>query len=251
MNTVLELFHELKQHKWLELSHELYPDSPHWSGFPDDAFELNKTLFGWQELGGAELQVMTQKFVGQFGTHIDAPNHFVRNGPGVGIFGVKDLCMPLCVVDVSEKVKENNDYAVQLSDIEAYEAAYGKIEAGSFVALRIDWSKRWPDMDQMMMTDAEGQNHFPGWSIEVVKFLLDQRGVAAIGHETLDPDAAMEIVKHGDYACERYVLSQNKFQIEALKDLDQVPPRGAVILVGVPRIMDACGMPVRAWAILP
>ena len=55
MNTVLELFHELKQHKWLELSHELYPDSPHWSGFPDDAFELNKTLFGWQELGGAEL----------------------------------------------------------------------------------------------------------------------------------------------------------------------------------------------------
>lgn len=165
MRTVLEMFQELKKHEWVELSHELYPDSPHWSGFPDDAFQLNQVLIDWQELDGFEFQVMTQKFVGQFGTHIDAPNHFIRNGGGIGIFGVKDLCLPLCVIDLTEKVKETIDYAIQMSDIEEYEKKYGKIEAGSFVAIRTDWSKRWPDMDQMSMTDENGQDHFPGWSL--------------------------------------------------------------------------------------
>lgn len=46
--------------------------------------------------------------------------------------------------DVAEKVKDNIDYAIQMSDIEAYEEKYGKIEAGTFVAIRTDWSKRWP-----------------------------------------------------------------------------------------------------------
>lgn len=251
MRTVLEMFQELKKHEWVELSHELYPDSPHWSGFPDDAFQLNQVLIDWQELDGFEFQVMTQKFVGQFGTHIDAPNHFIRNGGGIGIFGVKDLCLPLCVIDLTEKVKETIDYAIQMSDIEEYEKKYGKIEAGSFVAIRTDWSKRWPDMDQMSMTDENGQDHFPGWSLEPLKFLVEERGVVAIGHETLDTDAALEIAKNGDFCSERYILSQNKFQIEGLKNLDQVPAKGAVIFIGVPRIMDACGMPVRAWAICP
>jgi Predicted metal-dependent hydrolase len=251
MSTLWQTLEELKGHTWVELSHELYQDSPAWSGFPDGAIELNKTCIDWGECEGMEFKIYTQKFVGQFGTHIDAPAHFIRDGRPAGDFGVKDLCLPLVVIDVSDKVKENIDYELQMSDIEDFEAKYGKIPAGCFVAMRTDWCKRWPDGDKMTMADETGQEHYPGWTMDTLKFLIEERGVAAVGHEPFDTDAAVGSAAAGDIQCERYVLAQDKFQIEVMDNLDQVPPTGAIIFVAFPRIMEANGMPARVWAILP
>ena len=55
--------------------------------------------------------------------------------------------------------------------------------------------------------------------------------------------------EHGDLVCERYVLEQEKLQVELLKNLDQVQPAGAVIIVSYPRIEGATGLPARVWAI--
>ena len=48
----------------------------------------------------------------------------------------------------------------------------------------------------------------------------------------------------------RYVLQRDKFQVEMLTNLDQVPPTGAVIVIQAPKIENANGMPVRAFAIV-
>ena len=53
--------------------------------------------------------------------------------------------MPLCVIDCSQKVAENNDYSLKLNDIIEYEKTYCKIPTGAFVAMRSDWYKRWPN----------------------------------------------------------------------------------------------------------
>lgn len=135
-------------------------------------------------------------------------------------------------------------------DIKAYEAKYGAIPDGAFVALRTDWSKRWPSMDALSNYDAEGGEHFPGWSLDALKYIYEVRGAAANGHETLDTDASAVAAEFGDLACERYVLSQGKLQIEVLCNLDQVPPAGALLFAAWPRIEGATGLPARVWAVV-
>jgi hypothetical protein len=48
-----------------------------------------------------------------------------------------------------------------------------------------------------------------------------------------------------------YILKQNKYQIELLTNLDQVPEAGALVSVTWPEAKDGSGFPARVFAILP
>lgn len=237
-----------KHYKWIELSHPLNNDSPYWAGIPDGSVELSKTCYDW---GNEMLDCLIQtfKFPGQFGTHIDFPGHFIKGGILSEAYGVKDMVFPLCVIDVTKKVEQDIHYAVTADDIREYEAQYGPIPDGAFVALYTGWSKRWPNMDALSGIDENGGENFPGWSLEALKYIYEVRNAAANGHETLDTDASALAAEAGDLACERYVLSQNKIQVEVLCNLDQVSPAGAIAVVAFPRIEGATGLPARVWAI--
>ncbi len=238
-----------KKLKWVELSHPLDNDSPYWSGIPEGSVELGKVVFDWGN-PMLECRIQTFKFPGQFGTHIDFPGHFVKGAPLSDAFGVKDAVFPLCVVDITDKVAEDPCYSVKAADIQAWEAKYGPIPDGAFVALRTDWYKHWPDMNALSGVADDGSENFPGWSLEALRYIYEKRNAAANGHEALDTDASAEAAKAGDLACERYVLEQGKLQIEVLRNLDQVPAAGAVLFAAWPRIQGAVGLPVRAWAIV-
>ena len=86
-----------------------------------------------------ECLIQTFKFPGQFGTHIDFPGHFIKGRELSKKYDVHDLIFPLCVIDVTEKVKENPGYAATVEDIKKYEQTYGDIPDGALVALRTDW----------------------------------------------------------------------------------------------------------------
>ena len=161
------------------------------------------------------------------------------------------MAYPLVVIDVSEKVARDVHYAVTVDDIKAYEAAYGVIPEGAFVALRTDWSKNWPDNDKLCGFDEEGNEDAPGWSLEALKYIYEVRHAAANGHETFDTDASAVAAEAGDLICERYVLSQGHVQIELLDNLDKVAPAGAILLAAWPNIEGATGLPVRVVAITP
>ena len=239
---------DLKKLHWVDLTHPLNNESPFWSGIPEDSVELCKTVFDYDN----EMlccRIHTFKVPGQFGTHIDFPVHFVEGGAGPEIFSVADHVLPLVVIDIRDKVAENPEYAITLDDVAAFEAANGTIPAGSFVALCTGWGHRWPSNDALNNYDEEGGEHAPGWSLPVVRFLIDERDVAAIGHETFDTDASPEAVKEEDLACERAILAANRFQIELMDNLDQLPATGAIIFIAYPRIEGATGLPVRAWAV--
>lgn len=152
---------------------------------------------------------------------------------------------------MGEKVKEDVEYAVTVEDIREFEAAYGDIPDGAFVALYTGWSRRWPDMDAISNFDQEGGEHFPGWSMEALRYIYEVRNAAANGHETLDTDASVLAARSGDLACERYLLDKGKLQVEVMCNLDQVPAAGAIVFAVFPPIEGATGLPVRMWAVVP
>ena len=237
-----------KKLRWVELSHSMNNDSPFWSGIPEGSVELGKTVFDWGN-PMLECRIQTFKFPGQFGTHIDFPGHFIKGAALSEEYGVRNGVFPLCVIDITAKVAQDRNYAVTVQDIKDYEKKYGQIPDGAFVALRTDWYKNWPNMNLLSGIDAEGNENFPGWSLEALKYIYEDRNAAANGHEALDTDASKEAAKAQDLACERYVLEKGKLQIEVMCNLDRVAPAGAILVAAWPRFEGATGLPVRVWAI--
>ncbi|MCZ2501092.1 cyclase family protein, partial [Xylophilus sp. Kf1] len=85
------------------------------------------------------------------------------------------------------------------------------------------------DIEKFENKDVDGHQHLPGWGLDALKFLIEERGVKSIGHETFDTDASIDTAKNGDIVGERYILGQDTFQVELLTNLDQLPTRGAII----------------------
>ena len=73
MSDLLSIYNELQSKKWVDLTHKINAESPHFPALPalkqEDLFTLKD---------GFHVQKFT--VVGQYGTHIDAPIHFVEGG---------------------------------------------------------------------------------------------------------------------------------------------------------------------------
>lgn len=208
----------------------------------------------WYEPGvgslGSGFYAQYYSHVGQWGTHVDPPAHFIKGLRTVDEIDVKEMIMPLVVIDIHEKVANNPDYTITMEDVKAWEAKHGPIPEGAFVAMRTDWSKRWPDMKAMLNKDANGIAHYPGWSMEVLRYLYEERKITASGHEQTDTDPGIA-TSRGDYSLETYILKQNHYQIELLTNLDKVPESGALVVVSFPKPKGGSGFPARVFAILP
>lgn len=42
--------------------------------------------------------------------------------------------------------------------------------------------------------DADGVAHCPGWGLDALKYLFEERGVTPVGHETLDTDGSADVL---------------------------------------------------------
>lgn len=236
--------------KFVDLTHAFAPDIPHWPGFPP---EKRQTIYNYEKQPGtmgsgffAELFI----HVGQWGTHVDPPAHFVKGLRTVDQIEPKEMIMPLVCIDVHKECAKNADYTLPLERVKKWEADHGRIPGGAFVAMRSDWSKRWPDGEAMQNKDSGGVAHFPGWTLPALKFLYEERMMTASGHETTDTDSGIAASKN-DASLETYVLSTNHYQIELLANLDQVPESGAIAVVTFPKPKGGSGFPARVFAILP
>jgi len=256
---------ELQRKEFVDLTHAFEPGIPHWPGFPDSKREIlywydeGKGTVGSGTLGSGTLGSGTlgsgffaeqYTHVGQWGTHVDPPAHFVQGLRTLDEISPKEMLLPLVVIDCHEQAASNPDYTISMEDVRNWETKYGKIPTGSFVAMRTDWSKYWPDSKAMRNEDENGIAHYPGWSQPVLEYLFEERKITAIGHEPTDTDPGIS-TSQGDYSLETYVLKQNKYQIELLANLNQVPEYGAIIIVSFPKPKNGSGFPARVFAILP
>jgi len=248
--SLIDLQKVLVAKKFVDLTHDFAPGIPHWSGFPD---EQRRTIYWYEKQPG----MMGDGFfaeifshVGQWGTHVDPPAHFHKGLRTVDQIELKEMILPLVCIDVHEECAKNADYTLALERVKKWETDHGKIPAGAFVAMRTDWSKRWPDAEKMANKDEHGVAHYPGWSFPALKFLYEERKITASGHETTDTDPGLATTKD-DYSLEAYILGTNHYQIELLTNLDQVPEVGAIVIVSFPKPKGGSGFPARVFAILP
>lgn len=181
------------------------------------------------------------------GTHVDAPSHFVKGTASIDLIPVQDLILPAVVVDVEAKVEKDPDYQLSVQDLLEWEARYGPIPMGALVIMRTGWFRRWPDTKAYRNMDEKGIMHFPGVSVEAARFLLQERSIKAIGIDTLSLDYGPS----RDFATHFLVLGAGRYQIENLANLDRLPPRGAVVFVGVWRLREGTQAPARVVAFVP
>lgn len=249
--TLADAYATISSKQFVDLTHSFSPDIPHWKGFDR---ETVRTLYWYDPRPGTRGSgFFAQLFchVGQWGTHVDPPAHFLRGGRTVDQIDPKEMLLPLVVLDVHEKVAANPDYVLSVDDVRAWEARHGPVPARAFVAMRTDWSKRWAGGNAAMANkDHKGVSHYPGWSLPALEYLYDKRQITASGHETTDTDPGIATSKD-DYSLESWILHRNHYQIELLTNLDRVPEAGALAMVTFPKPSGGSGFPARVIAILP
>ncbi len=178
------------------------------------------------------------------GTHLDVPAHFVVGGRTTPQLTLDELMAPIAVIDIAERAARNPDTVVTTDDLRRYERRHGRIKRGSLVAMNSGWDARADSEAAYRNTDSAGTMHFPGWSEDAIDWLNDERSIAAIGVDTLslDPGNATAFVAHVA------LLSADRFGIENLANLGEIPPKGATAFVGVIPWEEGSGGPARVVA---
>jgi len=249
--SLTDMYKVMKTMKWVDLTHAFDKNIPHWKGFTG-TYDT-KCLYHYDPgVGSDGYGFLVHKYthVGQWGTHVDPPAHFIKGKRTQDEICVKEMFLPLVVFDVHEQVAANPDYVLTLADVKAWEKEHGPVPEVSFCAMRTDWSKRWPSNEKMANKDENGVDHYPGWTMEALKYLYEVRKITASGHEPTDTDPGLSTTKD-NYECEAYILMQDKYQIELMTNLDQCPEVGGLIVVTWPKAKKGSGFPARAFAIVP
>jgi kynurenine formamidase len=126
----------LQSKQFVDLTHTFHSNIPHWPGFDD---EQRTTTYYYDEGVGTKghgFFAQEYRIPGQWGTHVDPPAHFVRGKRFLDEISVKEMILPLVVLNVSEKATKNPDYQITMDDVREWETKYGPIPEGSFVVMR-------------------------------------------------------------------------------------------------------------------
>lgn len=186
------------------------------------------------------------------GTHFDAPIHWVtgKDHPdnAVDKIDVRKFIGPAVVVNAADDVAANEDWILSVGFLERWEAEHGKIKPQSWVFFRTDWSKR-IDPSAFVNLRDDGA-HTPGPSEEAVRWLIDKRDVRGFGVETINTDAGQSFGWSLPYPCHTLMHGSNRFGLQCLKNLDLLPPTGAVIVAAPLKIQGGSGSPLRVLALV-
>jgi kynurenine formamidase len=181
-----------------------------------------------------------------YGTHMDAPAHFPPGKEYLDQIPVAHLFAAAVVIDVRDEAAKDPDYRLRVMRVEKWEALHGRIPSGAVVLLRTGWASRWPDQARYRNTDAVGVMHFPGFSVEAARLLIE-RGAVGLGIDTLSIDYGPS----KDFEVHRVTLPAGLYQLENLANLDQLPDAGAFLISAPIKLQDGSGGPVRVFALLP
>ena len=221
------------------MTHELYEDFPTYSGeqqfFADQKYFYKKDGYNLFDLRLNE----------HTGTHMDAPLHFSADGQSVAQVPVENLVVPLCVIDIKAKASEDADAQVTPDDLMAWVSANGPIPDKACVAMNSGWDRH-VGMAKFRNVGADNKMHFPGFHVEAARMLMEETGAVGMGVDTL----SLDFGPSGDFATHYAWLPTNRWGLENLANLDDVPASGATLVVGSPKHRGGTGGPSRIFVMV-
>lgn len=239
---------DLSAYELVDLSHPFDARTVYWPTSPG-GFVLDTLSNGISE-GGWFYSAYAVSTPEHGGTHLDAPVHFAEGQASADEVPLERLIGPAVVIDVTQQASADPDYTLQVSDVEAFEAEHGAIQAGTIVLLRTGWSRYWPDRASYLGDDTPGDAsnlHFPSYGVEAARLLVEQRQVAALGVDA----ASIDIGASPDFPVHRAVGAAGVPGFENLASLDRLPATGALVVALPMKIAGGSGGPLRAVGLVP
>lgn len=185
------------------------------------------------------------------GTHFDAPIHWFTGRDlaqnAVDTLPVADMVAPACVIDCVTESALDDDFLLTRELVLAWEATHGRIGPGQWVLMRTDWSKRQGAAYANLREDGA---HSPGPDAEVMRFLVEERGIIGFGTETIGTDAGQGGHFHPPYPAHHFLHGAGRYGLQCLTGLDALPPRGALILAAPLKILNGSGSPLRVLGLI-
>jgi kynurenine formamidase len=184
------------------------------------------------------------------GTHFDAPVHWITGKDGEDISQVPPakLIAPAAVLDFHESAAADPDFLLEISDVEAWEEAYGPLPDGGWLLYRTGWDARSGDQREFLNANETGP-HTPGISVECAGWLAG-RSILGLGVETVGTDAGAAHSFEPPFPCHTALLGAGKYGLTQLRNLALLPPQGAVIVAAPLPIVGGSGSPCRVLALV-
>ena len=185
------------------------------------------------------------------GTHFDAPIHWYTGrhlaNNAVDTIPVQSMIAPACVIDCSAEAAADADFLLNIPIVEAWEVRHGRIPAGSWVLLRTDWSKRSMRDYANLLEDGA---HTPGPDVAVMRWLVEERGILGFGTETIGTDAGQAHHFDPPLPAHHFLHGAGRYGLQCLRNLDQLPETGAVLVTAPLKIRQGSGSPLRVLALV-
>ena len=231
----------------VDLSHPFNEQTIYWP--TAEEFTLTEVAEGETE-GGWYYAANNFAAAEHGGTHLDSPIHFARDGDKADEIPLRRLVGRAVTVDVSSRVGDNADYLVSRADFRRWERRNGRIPQRTIVLLRTGWERFWPNAEQYLGTAERGeaavpQLHFPGLSQGGARFLVNRRGVKAIGIDT----ASIDYGQSTDFLAHRVLGAANVPVFENVARLGRLPARGFAVVALPMKIEGGSGGPLRIMAV--
>jgi len=186
------------------------------------------------------------------GTHFDAPIHWITGkdlpGNACDTIPPRRFVGPACVIDASEETARDPDFLLRPEHIFAWEAKFGRIPPHSWVLLRTDWSKRTGAKD--FLNVAPDGPHSPGFHVTASQLLANERDVLGVGVETVGTDAGQAGTFDPPFPNHGTMHGAGRFGLASLRNLDQLPSTGSIVIAAPLKIVGGSGSPLRVLALV-
>jgi kynurenine formamidase len=217
----------------VDLTHTLTPDFPF---IPVKKLTYPFELIPMATLKDNGVEANSWKIHEHLGTHTDAPNHFIANQKSLDQLELKDLIVPVVVIDIEEKASKDRDATLTRKDIVKFEKEFGKIPAHACVMMYSGWEKHLTD-SLFVGLDSQQVKHYPGFANDAIKFLVEERNIAGIGVDVLSFDPGID----ENYTGHKTLFEAGKWGVECVANLNKIPKTGATVIVAAPKVGKATG----------
>lgn len=165
------------------------------------------------------------------GTHMDAPRHFIDDGPGIDSIDINLLCGDVGIVNLRNK--EAGDI-VHLSDLK-------NIKITTRMIFVFGWYKHWKS--------EQYYKHFPYFSEDAITYLMEN-GMKLMALDTPSPDCGDAIHNRGDSDADspnhKRMLKSGIVIVEYLNNTDLIDFSKKYEIIALPlRIAGVDGCPAR------